>query len=109
MDFVASMEAHAEQRFESPDVFWWCCESYLPSVHCTHFRGVQVHMQSEFVALGCLSRHLKVVIVHSNQHKLGDDMGNDPKSSSFYMAMCLSEGVLLILDGAATPFKRSWW
>ena len=29
MDFVASMEAHAEQRFESPDVFWWCCESLL--------------------------------------------------------------------------------
>ena len=49
------------------------------------------------------------MIVHSNQHKLGDDMGNDPKSSSFYMAMCLSEGVLLILDGPASPFKRSWW
>ena len=82
---------------------------YLPSVHWCSFCGAQVHMQSEFVALGCLPRHLKAVIVHSNQHKLGDDMGNDPKSSSFYKAMCLSEGVLLILDGAATPFKRSWW
>ena len=29
MDFVASMEAHAEQRFQSPDVFWWCCESLI--------------------------------------------------------------------------------
>ena len=64
-------------------------------------------MQSEFVALGCFSRHLKLCLL-SNLHKLWDDGGNDPKSASFFKAMCLSEGVLLILDGAATPFKRSW-
>merc|ERR1719506_2702062 len=36
------------------------------------------------------------------------DMSNDPESSSFRKAMRLAGGVLLILDNAATPFKRIW-
>ena len=82
---------------------------YLPNVHCCSL----LWCSGAYAKWVCSSELFllasKAVFVHSNQHKLEDDMGNDPKSSSFYMAMCLSEGVLLILDGDATPFKRSWW
>lgn len=44
----------------------------------------------------------------NNQHKIEDDIPDDPKKSSFYMAMQQSEGVLLCLDKLATPFKRIW-
>jgi len=50
----------------------------------------------------------------NRQHALGADLTIDPKESSFYKAMQLAHGVLLVLDretnhsGPATPFTRSW-
>jgi len=73
---------------------------------------------SDFIR--CVSEHEKVRTNSSrslfywvcayanNQHELGKDLANDPKTTSFYQAMTLSVGVLLILDEEATPFKRIW-
>ncbi|CAE7470339.1 hprA, partial [Symbiodinium microadriaticum] len=44
----------------------------------------------------------------NNQHELGTDLTHDPLHSSFFRAMCLCEGVLLVLDQDATPFRRIW-
>jgi len=44
----------------------------------------------------------------NNQHELGADLGSDPMQSSFFKALALSSGVLLILDDDATPFTRVW-
>ena len=44
----------------------------------------------------------------NNQHELGSDIATDPRQTSFYKAMQLSEGVLVVLDKDATPFTRIW-
>ena len=44
----------------------------------------------------------------NNQHELGKDLTQDPRASSFFRAMCLCDGLLLILDATATPFQRIW-
>ena len=44
----------------------------------------------------------------NNQHQLGKDIGNDPRESSFYQALVLCDGVLVVLDAKATPFTRIW-
>lgn len=44
----------------------------------------------------------------NNQFELGAELGSDPSASSFYRAMALSQGVLMILDPKATPFTRIW-
>ena len=35
-------------------------------------------------------------------------MGKDPKDTSFFKAILLSVGILLVLDKDATPFSRIW-
>lgn len=42
------------------------------------------------------------------QHDPGSDIGEDPDTSSFRLAMQKAEGTLLILDPQATPFQRIW-
>ena len=44
----------------------------------------------------------------NNQHQLGKDIGSDPRESSFYQALVLCDGVLVVLDAKATPFTRIW-
>ena len=44
----------------------------------------------------------------NNQHNLASDIPADPKASAFFKAMQLCEGVLVVLDKRATPFKRIW-
>jgi len=50
----------------------------------------------------------------NRQHSLSQEVSADPRDSSFFRALKLSEGVLLILDeatpssGPATPFTRIW-
>jgi hypothetical protein len=44
----------------------------------------------------------------NRQHDLGMDIAKDPEESSFRKAMRMANGVLLILDESATPFKRIW-
>ena len=44
----------------------------------------------------------------NNQHELGADLGTDPRESSFYKAMQLAKGVVVVLDPKATPFTRIW-
>jgi hypothetical protein len=37
-----------------------------------------------------------------------EDIKKNPRSTSFYRAMQMSEGVLLVLDSAGRPFERIW-
>ncbi|CAK9092628.1 Uncharacterized protein SCF082_LOCUS43588 [Durusdinium trenchii] len=67
----------------------------------------------------CLSKHAEVrelktsaaywvCAYANNQHELGNDLRFNPKETSFFRAMQISEGLLLILDPDATPFSRTW-
>ncbi|CAE7516786.1 unnamed protein product [Symbiodinium necroappetens] len=44
----------------------------------------------------------------NNQHELELAMSPNPRKTSFYKAMQLCQGVLLVLDAKATPFRRIW-
>lgn len=44
----------------------------------------------------------------NSQHDLSKDVTEDPEQSSFRKAMRLATGTLLMLDPAATAFKRIW-
>ncbi|CAL1128840.1 unnamed protein product [Cladocopium goreaui] len=68
--------------------------------------------------LACLEQHALVRELSSstfywvcayanNQHCVEEDIKSNPRSTSFYRAMQMSEGVLLVLDSAGTPFERS--
>ena len=69
----------------------------------------------KFVA--CLKRHASlrqlsdqtgywVCAYANNQHQLQSEICNNPRKSSFYRAIQLCAGVLLVLDQNATPFTR---
>ena len=69
--------------------------------------------------LACLEQHALVRELSSstfywvcayanNQHCVEEDIKSNPRSTSFYKAMQMSEGVLLVLDSAGTPFERIW-
>ncbi|CAL1154999.1 unnamed protein product, partial [Cladocopium goreaui] len=69
--------------------------------------------------LACLEQHALVRELSSstfywvcayanNQHCVEEDIKSNPRSTSFYRAMQMSEGVLLVLDSAGTPFGFSW-
>ena len=53
-------------------------------------------------------RLLWVCAYANNQHDLGSEIPADPKESAFYKAMQLCDGVVVVLDGKATPFTRVW-
>ncbi|CAE8630984.1 unnamed protein product [Polarella glacialis] len=88
-----------------------------PKWFCTHWWGEPIQ---DFVA--CIDRHcaarqlcrqktLYWICAYANrQHALEEELVRDPKKTSFYKAMCLADGLLLILDniGPATPFQRVW-
>ncbi|CAE7757922.1 unnamed protein product [Symbiodinium necroappetens] len=44
----------------------------------------------------------------NNQHDLEEAISANPRKTSFYQAMQLCQGVLLVLDSMATPFSRVW-
>jgi len=85
----------------------------IPSWFCSHWWGEPIQ---DFVS--CVEVHqalretdLYWICAYANrQHSLQDELVTDPSQTSFYKAMCLSKGVLIILDevGPATPFTRIW-
>lgn len=44
----------------------------------------------------------------NNQHCVAEDIKSNPRNTSFYRAMQMCQGVLLVLDSAGTPFQRIW-
>ena len=44
----------------------------------------------------------------NNQHQLENEICNNPRKTSFYRAIQLCAGVLLVLDENATPFTRTF-
>lgn len=70
-----------------------------------------------FVA--CLKRHASlrqlseqtaywVCAYANNQHQLEAEICHNPRKTSFYRAIKMCAGVLLVLDNNATPFTRSF-
>jgi len=95
-------------------------EPQAPTWFVSHWWGEPLHC---FVS--CIGRHAQTralpdssaywVCAYANrQHSLSEEVTSDPRQTSFFRALTLSEGVLLILDdvaersGPATPFKRIW-
>lgn len=83
------------------------------------FPTVKISEEPVCKFLACLEQHALVrqlsastafwvCAYANNQHHVSDDVGPNPRSSSFYKAIQMSQGVLLVLDSAATPFKRIW-
>ncbi|CAE7501557.1 Igfals [Symbiodinium natans] len=71
----------------------------------------------QFVA--CLLKHVRlrrlswlasywICAYANNQHDLSAEIADDPRKTSFFKAMQLCVGVVLILDEHATPFQRIW-
>merc|ERR1740129_960366 len=94
----------------------------IPKTFISHWWGEPV---VDFIL--CVAEHHRVralgdgdaywVCAYANrQHDLGAELTLDPRETSFYKAMSLADGVLLILDsrnemldtGPATPFTRVW-
>lgn len=96
---------------QTPDWFvshWWG-EKIVEFLDC-----LNAHINTR-----CLKAHavLWVCAYANRQHSLDEDMNvsSDPRDSSFFKAMKLAQGLILILDsettsgtGPATPFKRIW-
>eukprot|EP00931_Biecheleriopsis_adriatica_P109459 TRINITY_DN8371_c0_g1_i2.p1 TRINITY_DN8371_c0_g1~~TRINITY_DN8371_c0_g1_i2.p1 ORF type:complete len:799 (+),score=103.51 TRINITY_DN8371_c0_g1_i2:1504-3900(+) len=80
---------------------WWG-EPILDFIAC-----IRLHMNAHR-----LDKHVPywVCAYCNNQHQLGADLSSDPRKSSFFKAMHISDGMLLVLDetGPATPFSRIW-
>lgn len=91
-----------------------------PDWYASHWWGEPVQ---KFVA--CVKAHVVLrgmlldskfwVCAYANkQHCLDQEFADDPRHTSFFKAMALSAGILLILDGKtehtgpATPFTRIW-
>jgi len=107
----------ATQPYRCSLVELMCDEGTLsqqPSWFCSHWWGEPVLDFIHVVALHTKERSLTksaaywVCAYANNQHDLGADISVDPRQTSFYKAMELSDGVLLVLDPAATPFTRIW-
>jgi len=96
------------------------CRRQKPRWYCSHWWGEPV---VKFVA--CVEQHMELRGLHvdtpfwvcayaNRQHSLDAEIAVDPRQTSFFKAMQLAEGVLLILDGKtettgpATPFTRIW-
>ncbi|CAK9117404.1 unnamed protein product [Durusdinium trenchii] len=88
----------------------------LPAWYCSHWWGEPIR---SFVS--CCKRHgyLRGLTLHGSgtywvcgyanrQHELQQEIGSDLKDSSFYQALQVADGILLILDQEAKPFSRIW-
>lgn len=78
--------------------FWG--ESILDFVMC-----IEEHMAVRSISDSCA---YWICAYANNQHELGKDLGSDPMKSSFLKAMVKCDGLLLVLDSEATPFRRVW-
>ena len=86
----------------------------MPSFFVSHWWG-----ESVVASVKCIQKHAFlrgrskadaywICAYANNQHDPSAEIGDSPSKSPFFKAMQLSEGVLLILDQHATPFKRMW-
>ena len=84
-------------------------EAQIPLWFVSHAWLEPIHL-----FLTCLRRHSTlrelrvpaywVCAYANNQHALEEAISNNPRKTSFYKAMRLCRGVLLVLDTQATPF-----
>lgn len=94
-----------------------------PQWFCSHWWGEPVRdfirCVSQHQELRCFNASVRAdaeksawaywVCAYANrQHSLEAELSSDPKASSFFKALQLVEGMLIILDTNATPFTRLW-
>ena len=100
--FVELMTPEGAEGTATPQWFvshWWG-EPVLDFIKCT-----EAHARVRELGEGAC---YWVCAYANNQHELGKDIGIDPQDSSFYQALLLCDGVLVVLDENATPFTRIW-
>lgn len=88
VEFVAAVGQHAAVRGLDEDTYYWVC-GYANNQH---------HITQDIY---------QPTPVTENSHS-NDGSIDNPKETSFYRAMQQSEGMLLCLDSAGTPFRRIW-
>eukprot|EP00435_Cladocopium_sp_Y103_P028075 s1396_g7.t1 len=76
-------------------------------VPCLAGAGVQVRGVPETCQLSDQTAYW-VCAYANNQHQLQNEICNNPRKTSFYRAIQLCAGVLLVLDQNATPFTRTF-
>jgi len=85
-----------------------------PAWYVSHFWGEPI---VDFVS--CLKEHERlrklpaesaywVCAYSNNQHQLGSELLRNPKDTSFFHAIRISVGILLVLDHQGTAFNRAW-
>lgn len=92
----------------------------MPAWFVSHWWGERTVDFLQCLEMHACTRHLSInsaywVCAYANrQHCLTDDVAMNPKESSFYKALHIAKGLLLVLDaatgssGPATPFSRIW-
>ena len=89
-------------------------EACLPVWYCSHWWGEPLQ---SFIL--CCQKHALLrrlghtgsywVCGYANrQHELDQEIAEDVLQTSFFAALSASRGLLLLLDGNATPFSRIW-
>ncbi|CAE8596983.1 unnamed protein product, partial [Polarella glacialis] len=88
----------------------------LPNNFCSHWWGEPLKYFVACIGRHCAVRQLclrtafyRICAYAKRQHALSEELNDDPKQTIFYKAMCLADGLLLILDslGPAMPFTRA--
>jgi len=86
----------------------------VPDWFVSHWWGDLVRDFVKCIAKHCEIRRLSAktcfwICAYANrQHRLHEDICNNPTQSSFFRALEIAKGFLLLLDDRATPFTRAW-
>lgn len=86
-----------------------------PTWYCSHWWGEPIVSFVNCCQKHAVLRRLNDTMANywvcgyaNRQHELELEIGQDITQSSFYRALHVAEGLLLILDQDATPFSRIW-
>lgn len=116
---LGDMELGKVSRIDSHDSFsykeYLSSAPCLPAWYCSHWWGEPIvsfvnccQKHSSLRRLNDASANYWVCGYANRQHELELEIGRDITESSFYKALNVADGLLLILDQDATPFSRIW-
>lgn len=87
---------------------WFVSHAWLEPIKlflaCLRCHAIIRHLQAE----GAKPPAYWVCAYANNQHILDEAISDNPRKTSFFKAMQLCQGVLLVLDTLCTPFTRIW-
>ncbi|CAB9503820.1 expressed unknown protein [Seminavis robusta] len=99
-----SYAEHVSNAPHPPDWFvshWWG-ESVFQFIAC-----LEQHAHDRYLDKADEARYW-ICAYSNNQHVISDELGENPKCSSFFRALQLVEGVVSIMDANMVCFSRIW-